>query len=126
MIRRILQFSAYLLLLLVIVFAIHFYIFYGDFSSLNDDLLLFAYIGNYVLAVIIYAVLLILEKRYNHLLGFFFMGGSLLKMAFFFIFFHSFYRADGKIVFFEILAFLVPYGVCLVFETVSLVKKLNR
>ncbi len=125
MIRRIIEFSGYLLLLLSAVFAIHFYGFYKG-ADFNQDLILFAYVINYILAVIIYAVLLILEKKYNHLLGFFFMGGSMLKMAFFFIFFSSYYRADGKITTSEIFAFLVPYGICLIFETTALIKRLNR
>ncbi len=126
MIRDIIRFSTSLLLLLIVVFSIHFYFCYVDFGNLNQDRVLFAYVGNYFLAVTIYVVLLILEKKHNQLLGFFFMGGSLLKMAFFFIFFHHFYRADGKITFLEILAFLIPYGVCLAFETISLIRKLNR
>ncbi len=88
MIRSIAQFSVYLLLLLVLVFAIHFYSCYTDLTALNQDRILFAYLGNYFLTITIYGVLLLLEKKYNHLLGFFFMGGSLLKMAFFFVFFH--------------------------------------
>ncbi len=126
MIRSIFQFSGWLLLLLLLVFTVHFYSCYDSFASLNQHRILFAYIGNYFLTTIIYGVLLLLEKKYNHLLGFFFMGGSLLKMAFFFIFFHHFYRADGKIELLEILAFLIPYGVCLVFETMSLITKINR
>ncbi len=125
MIRRILEFSGYLFLLLSVVFAIHFYGFYKD-AEFNQDLILLAYIVNYILAVVIYTTLLILEKKYNHLLGFFFMGGSLLKMGFFFIFFSSYYRADGKITTSEIFAFLVPYGICLIFETTALIKRLNK
>ncbi len=126
MIRSSVRFCILLLLLLVAVFVIHFYSCYNDLESLNQHRIWLAYIGNYFLAITIYIVLLFLEKKYNHLLGFIFMAGSLLKMAFFFIFFHHFYRADGKIELLEILAFLVPYGVCLMFETGSLVKKLNR
>ncbi|MBS9766681.1 MAG: hypothetical protein KGV44_03955 [Flavobacteriaceae bacterium] len=126
MIRSIAQFSVYLLLLLSGIFAIHFYSCYDSFTSLNQHRILFAYLGNYSLTITIYGVLLLLEKKYNHLLGFFFMGGSLLKMAFFFVFFHHFYRADGKIELLEILSFLIPYGVCLVFETMSLIKKVNK
>lgn len=126
MIRKTLQFAIQLLLLLTFVFTIHFYSCYHSFAETAQQRLLFAYTGNYVLAVLIYATLLMLEKKHSHLLGFSFMGGSLVKMAFFFIFFSGFYRADGKITLLEILAFLIPYGVCLVFETTVLIKKLNQ
>ena len=59
-------------------------------------------------------------------LGFLFMVGSALKFAVFFIVFQPIYKQDGEVSSLEFLAFFIPYTLCLIFETFSLSKLLNK
>jgi hypothetical protein len=60
------------------------------------------------------------------LLGFVFMMGSFVKFAFFFVFFYPTYHSDGIITRQEFLSFFVPYVICLIAETLTSIRLLNR
>ena len=126
MINSILGFSIKLLLIIGITFGLHIFILTLIQAPLFGNRIIAAYIVNYILAIIIYSTLHKLKRKYLDILGFIFMGGSLLKFVTYFIFFYPFYREDGSISKFEPTSFLVPYIICLIFETFYLIKLLNK
>lgn len=125
-IKSLLLFSTTFFVVLFLVFTIHTELLkYYGFDP-NDYAIIPAYWVNYALAVVIFAVIFILRKKYSHLLGFIFMGGSLLKFAVFFIFFNPVYKEDNIVEPVESTSFLVPYLVCLFLETFTLIRVLNK
>ena len=126
MLRSIFKFSGILLTVLGVVFAIHLLILYYLNVPLFNDRILAAYFVNFVLAVIIYSVMLVLKNKYLSQLGFLFMFGSALKFIVFFIGFYPFYKEDAIISKMEFAAFFLPYAICLIIETTSLSKWLNK
>ncbi|MFC4722916.1 hypothetical protein ACFO5O_11325 [Geojedonia litorea] len=124
--RSIIKFSMLIIGVLSFMFIIH-------IATLNVlDLLLFAdriieaYLINGVLAIAIFFVMLALKNRYQSQLGFIFMFGSALKFLVFFIVFYPFYKQDDVISRTEFFAFFLPYATCLIIETASLSKWLNK
>ena len=126
MIRLILSFSLKLTVLLAVVFFIHTYIITSFDMDVFGNRIIPSYVVNYSLAIIIFSGLLKLKEKYLDILGFVFMGGSMLKFLIFFIFFNPYFKEDGVVTSFEALSFLIPYLVCLIFETFYLIKLLNN
>lgn len=125
-IKSIVSFAIVLALLLAVVFAMHIAVLSYKQLPLYANEIISAYIVNYILALLIFSVLIILKKKYVHLLGFIYMGGSLFKFAIYLIFFNPVYKADGLIEPQESTAFLIPYLSCLFIETYVLIRILNK
>ncbi|TRZ46008.1 hypothetical protein DMZ48_01685 [Robertkochia solimangrovi] len=85
-----------------------------------------AYIINVILAAAIVTIIFIFRKRFFSQIGFFFLGGSMLKFLVFFVVFNPRYGADGQLDRLEFLSFFIPYGVCLMIETIAVSKLLNN
>jgi len=126
MLQASLKFSGFLFLVISIVFAIHISILHFKNIPLFADRIIMAYVINFILAIIIYAVMLLLKTKFHSQLGFVFMFGSFLKFIVFFIAFYPFYKLDGVISKTEFAAFFIPYVFCLIIETTSLSKWLNK
>jgi len=93
---------------------------------LFDHKIVQSYIFNTVLALSILIALLRVRKTLQSSLGFLFLGSSFLKFALFFLLFYPIYHADGDIDTREFLTFFIPYGICLIFETLALVRVLSQ
>lgn len=119
-IAEIITYSTYLFILMLLFYFIqqHFFV--------SHNLLFTSYLINYSLALLIFIVLLKLAEKHIHLLGFVYLGGSLLKFAVYFLLIHSKFKADGTISKTEASVFLIPYFLCLIYETTYLVKLINR
>ena len=124
--KQILVFSIKLLVALISVFGIHSGILYYLDISVFQNLLIPSYITNYFLALFIFFILVKLKKKYLDLLGFVFMGGSFVKFGVFFIFFNPVFKQNGTVGAQEATAFLLPYLLCLIVETIYLIKLLNN
>lgn len=122
----VINFCLKLFVVLAIVFGIHIYILDYLNQPLYNNLIIAAYVANYILAVAIYCTLYFLRKKYLDLLGFIFMAGSFLKFGVFFIFFYPTYMGDGELIRLETTSFLIPYIASLIIETYYLVKLLNK
>ncbi len=85
-----------------------------------------AYLTNYLLVIFTFPLLLFVKQKNNQAVGFTFLGGFFLKLILFMIFFNPIYKADQVVETAEFLAFFAPYSICLAFETLSLVRLLNR
>ena len=121
-----LKFSLLLLVLLLSALALHLFILNAMGLPLYDNKILLAYSINYVLAVIIYGALYLLQDRMTAQLGFLYMGGSLLKFLFFFILFYPGYKLDGEMSNAEFAAFFIPYSISLILETSGIIKFLKK
>ena len=122
----VISFCLKLFIALSLIFGIHLFVLNSLKVPLFNNLIVAAYIVNYILAFIIYIILYKLRIKHEHILGFVFMGGSFLKFAVFFIFFYPVYREDGIIYKLESTSFLIPYLFSLIIETYFLVKLLNK
>ncbi|SDW17085.1 hypothetical protein SAMN05444411_101203 [Lutibacter oricola] len=124
--KTVLGFSLKLLFTLIITFCVHITILNYFKNPLFENRIILAYSLNYILAIVIFIGLFILQKKYLHILGFVFMGGSMLKFTIFFIFFYPFFKQDGELNLLEATSFLVPYLTSLLIETIYLSKMLNK
>ena len=120
------HFSILLTTSVVVIFGLHILILHYTNSPLFAHKIVLAYIMNYVLALGVYAFLYLFREKFKTQLGFLFMAGSFLKFALFYLLFYTSYKADGNISTSEFSSFFIPYIICLVIETLSLVKLLNN
>jgi len=120
------RFIVVLTISLAFIFTLHLLFLHFNNLPLFDNKILLAYILNYALALIVYLLLFSLRVKLKNQLGFLFMAGSFLKFAVFFLFFFSSYKADGNINGLEFSAFFIPYIICLIIETYSLVNLLKN
>lgn len=121
-----LRFIGNLFLWLTLVFTIHLLTLYFLKKTLFENLLIYAYWSNFLLAAIIFWIIDRYKTRQKNALGFMFMAGSFLKFAVFFIIFYPVYKADGDVVADEFATFFIPYVCCLIYETYSTSKILNQ
>jgi len=124
--NALIRFSLTVTLILSITFAIHILVLNMKELPLFGNQIVLSYVINTILAIGIFALLFFLKEKYKSQLGFLFMAGSALKFAVFFIVFQPIYKLDGEVSTLEFSAFFVPYVLCLIFETYSLSKLLNR
>lgn len=117
---------ATLFLALSISLIVHYFLLRGMGKNLFQDLVLWAYVVNLILAAAIFYGLFLARKKLKNALGFLFMAGSFLKFIVFFLVFYGTYKADGEIQKLEFAAFFVPYLVALVIETFFASKMLNQ
>lgn len=119
-------FYTQLFFLLFVVFLIHIGILNFLGLSLFDNKIVLSYVINFLLAAIIFTAIYRLKEKQKDNLGFLFIAGSFVKFLVFFLLFYPFFKADGNIDKLEFSSFFVPYIVCLVIETTSLSKFLNK
>ena len=93
---------------------------------LFENKIILSYVINLLLAAIIFTAIYRLKETQKDNLGFLFIGGSFIKFLVFFLLFYPFFKLDGNIDKLEFSSFFVPYIVCLVIETTSLSKFLNK
>ena len=119
-------FSFKLLIFLSIAFIIHISALYIVGLPMFSDMIIPAYLVNLALAIGIFGILYKMKDKYGSQLGFLFLGGSFLKFIVFFIVFYPIYKLDDEVSSLEFSAFFIPYLLCLIIETFSLVKWLNK
>ncbi len=120
------KFTAILLISLVFTFLVHiFFLHYLDYP-LFENKIIEAYLVNFALAILIYTSLFLLKEKYLEQLGFIFMFGSMIKFIVFFIFFNPSYKLDGNSSTLEFTSFFIPYAICLIFETLGIIKFLKN
>jgi hypothetical protein len=85
-----------------------------------------SYSANFLLAIVVFTVLMRLRKRHTEKLGFLFLAGTGLKFLMFFLLFYPGFRSDGVMSRSEFAVFFMPYGLSSLVETVFLVRVLNR
>ncbi len=120
------RFSLQTIVLLSIAFSVHVLVLKQQDLVLYDNKIVLSYIINTVLAIGIFTLLYVLRMKYKSQLGFLFMAGSGLKYVVFFIVFYPIYKLDSEISRGEFFAFFTPYFLCLILETLSLSKLLNK
>ena len=100
-----LRFTIKAILVMALVFVVHLFVLNTLNFQLFDNRIVASYCINLFLVVLIFGALYLLKEKYNNQLGFLFMAGSIIKFAFFFIFFYPFYKQDGDLSKLEFAAF---------------------
>ena len=121
-----LQFVISLFLSLILALCIHLGVLYAKELTLWDNLILWSYGINLLLAAAIFFPIYIYRQRLKHQVGFYYMAGSFLKFLVFFIVFYPVYKLDGHMDTLEFAAFFVPYAICLAIETIFTSIMLHR
>ena len=124
--NRFLSFTIKLVVIVSIAFAIHLIVLNLLELPLFENKIVLSYLLNAILAIIIFGFLYKYREKLKNYIGFLFLAGSILKFIAFFILIYPSYKADGDISKFEFAAFFIPYLICLVIETTSLVNWLNQ
>ncbi len=125
-INVIVKFLVLLVSSLGIAFFIHTILLHNGGHPEYGQKIVLSYLINGVLAAVIFVSLYVYRNRLKNYIGFLFMAGSFLKFAFFFVLFYPVYKEDGDMSKLEFAAFFVPYGICLVLETVFTAKMLQK
>ena len=120
------SYIASLVVAISITLAIHLSILYFKKYALFENKIVLSYIINFVLALGIYLTLNVLKDKFKTQIGFLFIAGSLLKFLVFFIVFYPGFKRDGDISKLEFASFFIPYLVCLVIETIGVMKLLKK
>lgn len=102
------------------------YIIQNTLSARGHPLLLSAYLANFTLAAVFFVLIYRLRTNHADKLGFVFMIGSGAKVTFYFLFFNTYFRADGLMTTEEFTVFFVPYALSTFIETASLIWVLNK
>ena len=126
MINTFTRFSAKLTIILIIVFGLHIAILSLVDKPIFENQIVLSYVINLVLAITIFGFLYNYRERFKSQMGFLFLAGSFVKFAMFFMVFYPLYKADNNISGLEFAAFFIPYAICLILETSSLVKWLTK
>ena len=119
-------FSIRLILAVLLAFALHLVLLHNVDLPLFENKIRASYVINTILTIGIVYLIFALKKKYPNQIGFLFLGSSFVKFLMFFMLFHGPYKADGNIDTLEFLAFFIPYGICLILETIYLSKWLNE
>ncbi len=106
-------------------FILHISLLYLIELPLFENRIIASYTVNVLLAGIIFAALYLIKKKFKNQIGFLFMGGSFLKFLVFFVFFYPVFKQDGDITNLEFASFFVPYAVCLLLETLGVIRILK-
>ncbi len=126
MIRNVLYFALLLLLLLAVAAGFHMAYLYANQIDVPAATLVFCYLVNFGLAVLIYTAILKMAEDKSKYLGFVFLMGSAFKFAAYFLIFDPLFKQDGNLSKVEFFLFFIPYLLSLFAETVALVKLLKR
>lgn len=121
-----LRFALKLLAGMLPLFALHEVALYYLGIPFNADLILPSYFVNILLVLLTYFILIHFQQKKSQSLGFIFLAGFFIKLTVFLLFFKPVFEADGEIHRTEFFSFFLPYAYCLSFETIVLVRLLNR
>lgn len=126
MIQQVSAFFFKLVIICCFIFTIHVVVLNNLHLDKFDNLIIPSYIFNVLFTVVVFTILLNLQKKYGSSLGFIFMFSSLVKFLFFFILFNPYYKVDNMVESVEFCAFFIPYSITLGFEIIYLIKILNQ
>lgn len=110
----------------IITYFIYVWILNYTQSTVLQNQIVLAYVINTILAMGIMLCMFLLKKRFKDQLAFIFMLGSFIKFGCFFIFFYPVFNSDGNVTRNEFFSFFIPYAICLVSETVTTIRILNK
>lgn len=124
--KKVISFAVQLLGVLMLLALLHIAFFYARSVELPLDLIGIGYVVNFAMAVAIYYIMVELAKKQNKNLGFVFLIGSTLKFAVYFLIFDPLFMQDGSLSKVEFFTFFTPYIICLIMETLALVRLLKE
>tara|TARA_B110000459_G_scaffold99665_1_gene110809 strand:- start:473 stop:844 length:372 start_codon:yes stop_codon:yes gene_type:complete len=117
--KQLLNFHLLLFFILGISFFTH------QHNIVNTDHLPFLYAINALIAVFVYWTVFLLRNNTKGYLGYYFLLGTFIKFFIFFIFVLPIFKEDNIVSRTEFFTFFIPYFLCLIVETKSLISLLN-
>ncbi len=125
LIKKLGSFALLLLAALSFTALMHYAFIYVRGAAVQIDHMVLGYLLNAAMAIGIYYVMLRFAEQKSKNLGFFFLFGSVLKFIIYFLIFDPLFKQDGGLSGVEFFTFFIPYFVCLLIETIALVKLLK-
>jgi hypothetical protein len=123
--KSVLGFGLKLFAVLISTFLIQLFILHKLEQPLFGNYIIQGYLLNFFIALIIYLFIYNFREVLKYQIGFIFIGGSFIKFLLFFIIFYPHYKEDDVISKAEFAAFFIPYVICLVIETLSIINILK-
>lgn len=111
--------------LLMLFFYLHnSYLRSAEYEFKHNHLLL-NYVINFLMALVIFVVLLVVNNRNTSIVGYVFLFGSLFKFLIYFLVLQPLLKVDGQVEKTKFFFFFLPYAICLIVEVILLIKMLN-
>jgi hypothetical protein len=110
----------------LVLLSISFYIHSGYVNVLDKSTMIQSYSVNFVLGLIVFAVIEILKKKRTDILGYIFLAGSFLKFLIYFVYIYPLLIQTGELTKLKFFVFFIPYSICLVVEIIFLVRLMNN
>jgi len=117
--KQLLNFHLLLFFILGISFFTH------QHNIVNTDHLPFLYVINALIAIFVYWTVFLLRNNSKGYLGYYFLLGTFIKFLIFFIFVLPIFKEDNIVSRTEFFTFFIPYFLCLIVETKSLISLLK-
>jgi hypothetical protein len=123
---KITSFYLQLTLYILLTFIIHLGILFLLDKPIFDNKIIESYLINIFTAFLLYYIIDRHKARFKDNIGFIFMLSSYIKFGLFFIFIYPYFDKNSTDLTIEFVTFFIPYSVCLIVETMALIKLLNK
>jgi hypothetical protein len=120
------SFYLQLILYILLTFIIHLGILFLLDKPIFDNKIIESYLINIFTAFLLYYIIDRHKARFKDNIGFIFMLSSYIKFGLFFIFIYPYFDKNSTDLTIEFVTFFTPYSVCLIVETMALIKLLNK
>jgi hypothetical protein len=120
------SFYLQLILYILLTFIIHLGILFLLDKPIFDNKIIESYLINIFTAFLLYYTIDRHKARFKDNIGYIFMYSSYIKFGLFLLFINPSYKTDGVTTRLEFLTFFIPYAICLITETIALIKLLNK
>ncbi len=120
------SFYLQLTLYILLTFIIHLGILFLLDKPIFDNKIIESYLINIFTAFLLYYIIDRHKARFKDNIGFIFMLSSYIKFGLFFIFIYPYFDKNSTDLTIEFVTFFTPYSVCLIVETMALIKLLNK
>lgn len=123
--KMVLRFLLVTLMSLVFAFVIHWYSLLSVDFIYDSYQLIFPYVLNYIMAFVIFLLIVKVQKINTDIVGYVFLFGSMFKFLVYFTIIHPVLKTDGVLEKAKFFFFFIPYAICLILEVLYLIKILN-
>ena len=126
MIKQIIKFIGFLLVVLCTVFIIHGFIQHYLSLGFYSNHLFVSYLFNFLATLVFYCILLLFLRKKSAHLGTIFFTSSLIKFILFFLLIKPLYNNINNGVSAVFFAFFIPYAISMFLETYSIISIINK
>jgi len=120
------SFYIQLIISILLTFSFHAGVLFLIDKPIFENKIIESYLINIFTAFLLYYIIDKHKARFKDNIGYIFMYSSYIKFGLFLLFINPSYKIDGVATRLEFLTFFIPYAVCLIIETIALIKLLNK